>query len=349
MSQIHCPHRGNKTMALRRTGLAAGWLAWALLAASPAGATVYALGDGRPQIFGSIDTVETRYEDTLIELARRFSLGYEEIRRVNPGVDPWLPGAGTQVMLPNRRVLPPGAREGIVVNLPEHRLYYFPKPKKGVQPTVVTFPVSIGKMDWRTPLGTTRIVAKVRNPSWYPPESVRKEHAERGEPLPRVVAPGPDNPLGAHAMRLGISSGSYLIHGTNNPDAVGMAITHGCIRMYPEDVEALFAQVPVGTPVHLINEPVKVAWVDGDLILEAHPPVNAEGQSIEPDVEQFTKLLNEAIGPMTAAIHWDLALEELRAARGMPVTVGVQASLDYPPELLEVAIAVAAPAPAASD
>jgi L,D-transpeptidase ErfK/SrfK len=297
--------------------------------------TVYPLGDGRAAVFGSVDRIPAKHEDTFVDLARRFSLGYEEIRRVNPGVDPWLPGEGTAVLLPNRRLLPPGPREGIVVNLPEHRLYFYPKPKKGEQPVVITYPVSVGKMDWRTPLGQTRIVAKQKDPSWFPPESVRKEHAARGEPLPRVVPPGPDNPLGAHAMRLGISPGSYLIHGTNNPAAVGLPVTHGCIRMYPEDVAALFPLVPVGTPVWLINEPVKVAWVDGELILEVHPPIDAEGQTIEPNLEDFSRRLDEALGPITAAINWDLAIDTLSQATGMPVTVGVRASLDYPPEMAE--------------
>jgi len=212
-----------------------------------------------------------------------------------------------------------------VVNLPEHRLYFYPKPRPGEKPAVITYPVSIGKMDWRTPLGETRIVAKVRQPSWYPPESVRKEHAERGDVLPKVVPPGPDNPLGEFAMRLAVGSGSYLIHGTNNPLAVGMAVTHGCIRMYPEDIAALFPLVPVGTRVRLINEPVKVAWVDGQLLLEVHPPVDAEGQSIEPDLQVLEPLLDQELGNDTAAIHWDLARETLAAATGLPTLVGLAA------------------------
>ena len=214
-------------------------------------------------MFGDIETITTFGEDTLPDLARRYSLGYEEIQRANPGVDVWLPGEGTSLLIPGQRLLPPGPHEGIVVNLPEHRLYYYPEGKKGETPYVITYPVSIGKMDWNTPLGKTRIVDKRKNPLWYPPESVRKEHAERGDPLPTVVKAGPDNPLGAFAMRLDIKPGAYLIHGTNNPIAVGMAITHGCIRMYPEDIEALFPLVPVNTPVWLINEPVKVARVNG--------------------------------------------------------------------------------------
>jgi L,D-transpeptidase ErfK/SrfK len=197
---------------------------------------------------------------------------------------------------------------------------------------VITYPVSIGKMDWRTPLGETRIVAKVRNPPWYPPESVRKEHEERGDPLPKVVPAGPDNPLGNFAMRLGVGSGSYLIHGTNNPVAVGMAVTHGCIRMYPEDIAALFPLVPVGTKVRLVNEPVKAAWVSGELLIEVHPPVDAEGQSIEPDVQVLEPLLDQVLGNDVAAIHWDLARDTLQAATGMPTLVGLAAEPDLHPD-----------------
>ena len=169
-------------------------------------------------------------------------------------------------------------------------------------------------MDWNTPLGKTRVVDKRKNPSWSPPESVRKEHEERGDPLPPVVKAGPDNPLGAYAMRLDIHPGAYLIHGTNNPIAVGMAITHGCIRMYPEDIEALFPLVPVNTPVWLVNEPVKVARVNGQVWLEVHPPVDAEGQRAEVDLEGFYALANTALGETPAAIHWDFVLATLKEA-----------------------------------
>jgi L,D-transpeptidase ErfK/SrfK len=295
---------------------------------STAQAGRFALPEDGSTLIGEDERVTTVYEDSLPDLAQRHSLGYYEISRANPGVDVWLPGAGKRLTLPGRRILPPGPREGIVVNLPEHRLYYYPKPLKGEKPVVITYPVSIGKMDWRTPLGETRIVAKVGNPSWYPPESVRKEHAERGDTLPRVVPPGPDNPLGAYAMRLGVGGGSYLIHGTNNPVAVGMAVTHGCIRMYPEDIAALFPLVPVGTPVRLINEPVKVAWVGGELLLEVHPPVDAEGQSIEPDLQVLEPLLDQVLGADVAAIHWDLARDTLWSATGMPTLVGLAAQPD---------------------
>ena len=290
-------------------------------------ATVYQLPKGDEGVVGEDQAVITVYEDTLYDLARAYSLGSEELIRVNPSVDPWLPGAGKVLTVPNTHILPPGPRAGIVVNLPEHRLYYYPKPNRDGTRDVITYPVSIGKMDWRTPLGLTKVIQKIKNPIWYPPESVRKEHLAAGDPLPAQVASGPDNPLGLFALRLAAGNGTYLIHGTNNPIAVGLAVTHGCIRMYPNDVAALFPLVPVGTPVRLINEPLKVAWVDGELLLEAHPPVDAEGQSFEPDLDQFSELLQKAVGDSTVAIHWDYAREVLQKANGVIATVGLDADL----------------------
>ena len=306
----------------------------ALLAggATIANATQYPLVDAEALIFGDTETITAFGEDTLPDLARRYSLGYEEILRANPGVDTWLPGEGRSIVIPGQRLLPSSAREGIVVNLPEHRLYYYPKVKKGEAPYVITYPVSIGKMDWNTPLGKTRVVDKRKNPTWSPPESVRKEHEERGDPLPAVVKAGPDNPLGAYAMRLAITPGAFLIHGTNNPIAVGMAITHGCIRMYPEDIEKLFPVVPVNTTVWLVNEPVKVARIDGQVWLEVHPPVDAEGQRAEIDIESFYALANAALGEQPAAIHWDLVMATLKEGSGLPQMVGIEVDPnDLPP------------------
>ena len=293
---------------------------------SAAHASVFPLPTDGSTVVGRDTNVKTVYEDTLPDLAHKYSLGYYEIIRANPGVDVWIPGADKTIVLPGRRILPSGPHEGIIVNLPEHRLYYYPKPKAGEQPVVITYPVSIGKMDWRTPLGETHVIAKIKHPAWYPPESVRKEHEKNDDPLPKMVPPGPDNPLGDFAMRLAAGGGSYMIHGTNNPTAVGMAVTHGCIRMYPEDVAAVFALVPVGTKVRLINEPVKVAVVKGQLLIEAHPQVDDEGQSVEPDLKLLSKLLDKAVGGKNrAAIHWDVARQTLQAGAGMPTVVGLAA------------------------
>jgi L,D-transpeptidase ErfK/SrfK len=294
--------------------------------ATGASAAVYTLSSGTEAAVGEDATIVAVFEDTLYDLARKYGVGTEELIRVNPGVDPWLPGAGTKIVIPGRHLLPPGPRDGIVVNLPEHRLYYFRKPKHGLPTEVITYPVGIGKMDWRTPLGLTHVSQKERNPVWTPPESIRKEHALAGDPIPARVASGPKNPLGLFAMRLAVGDGTYLIHGTNNPIAVGMPVTHGCVRMYPDDVAALFPLVPVGTPVRLINEPLKVAWFDGELLLEAHPPVDAEGQSIAPQLDEFSNLLRAAVGDETLAVNWDYATEVLKAADGIIATVGLEAT-----------------------
>jgi L,D-transpeptidase ErfK/SrfK len=295
------------------------------LPSAPAQAASYQLTGPDETIVGDDQVITTVYEDTLYDLARKYSVDSQELIRVNPGIDPWLPGAGKKIILPGRFILPPGPHEGIIVNLPEHRLYYFPKRHRGQPQTVITYPVSIGKMDWRTPIGLTHVIQKIKNPVWYVPAGVRKEHLEEGDPLPARVPPGPDNPLGQFALRLAAGGGTYLIHGTNNPIAVGMPVTHGCVRLYPDDVAALFPLVPVGTPVRILNDPIKVAWVDGELLLEAHPPVDAEGQSFEPNVDAFAELLRTAVGDSTVAINWDYAREVLAKSDGQLATVGLQA------------------------
>lgn len=264
--------------------------------------------------------VHTRYEDTLMDVARDYSVGYTELKRANPGVDTWIPGIGTGVLLPTRYVLPPAPREGIVINLPEYRLYYFPKPKKGQPAQVITYPISIGKMDWNTPIGRHRIISKAKDPSWYPPESIREDHAKRGSILPRVVPPGPDNPLGAYAMRLNLTS--YLIHGTNNPDGVGMRVTSGCIRMFPEHIEQIFPTVEVGTTVHIISEPIKVGWAADTLYVEVHPPLEEESESQLR--MRFTSLLREAAQLRGLEIDWPQADTIFAAATGVPTEVPVR-------------------------
>ena len=233
-------------------------------------AEIYEMPPPGSDVVGALTVVQSRDDDTLLDIARRHGLGYEDIVRANPNVDTWIPGDGTEVVLPTRFVLPSGPRRGVILNLAEYRMYYFPDTKDGERPVVMTYPMSIGRMDWETPLGRTSVIQKVTNPAWYPPESIREEHAADGDPLPRIVPPGPDNPLGKHAMRLGLPG--YLIHGTNRPAGVGMRVTHGCIRMFPEDIEYLFGKVAVNTPVRIINEPVKIGWDGDQLVMEpSHP------------------------------------------------------------------------------
>jgi L,D-transpeptidase ErfK/SrfK len=245
-------------------------------------AEIYELPPAGYDVVGALATVTAREEDTLVDIARRHGLGYHDIVRANPDVNVWVPGEGAEVVLPTRFVLPPGPRRGIVLNLPEYRLYYFPEPADGEPAYVMTYPISIGRMDWDTPLGATSVISKVKNPSWYPPKSVRDEHAADGRPLPRIVPPGPQNPLGKYAMRLGLPG--YLIHSTNRPAGVGMRVTHGCIRMFPEDIEYLFPNVDVNTPVRIINEPVKLGWFGDELMMEVHPVLDSSGQEVDAEL-----------------------------------------------------------------
>ncbi len=225
-------------------------------------------------LVGEVRSVEALHEDTLLDIARRYDTGQDEILHANPAVDRWLPQAGTRVLLPTRHILPQAKREGLILNVAEMRLYYFPPSQPGQPDVLQTYPVSVGRMDWDTPQGTTRVIAKTRDPAWHPPESIKQEHAAEGEPLPDIVPAGPDNPLGKYALRLGLPG--YLIHSTNKPYGVGMRVTHGCVRMYPEDIETLFPQVPVNTPVQIVNQPVKVGWLSGTLYIEVHPPLDED-------------------------------------------------------------------------
>jgi L,D-transpeptidase ErfK/SrfK len=304
-----------------------GTLAMVLIlsAVGPASAEQFALPPEGNDVIGVTITTQAETSDTLLDIARRHGVGYEEITNANPGVDPWLPGAGTVVTVPTQRILPRAPRTGVVINLPEHRLYWYPPAVAGKPPVVWSFPVSIGKMDWHTPLGMTRVVAKVKNPTWTPPKSVRDEHAKNGDILPAVVPAGPDNPLGLFALRLGIPGGAYLIHGTNKPAGVGMQVTHGCMRLYPEDIETLYGLVPVNAPVMIVNQPYKWGWHDGELLIEVHPPLQEDAVE-PPTLTDLTRLIVEATRAEPLAIDWIGAERTWREARGMPTSVSVAGS-----------------------
>lgn len=263
-------------------------------------------------------------EQTLIEVARQHGIGQEEIRNANPMVDRWRPRLGSRVIIIGQRLLPTRQREGIVINLPEFRLYYFPKPASGAaHATVITVPISVGRMDWKTPLGQTRIVSKQKDPSWTPPESIRAEHAADGEILPKVVPPGPDNPLGGYALRLGIPG--YLIHGTDKEFGVGMQVTHGCMRLLPEHVEALFGMVSPGTSVRLMNQPIKLGWGEKGLYLEVHPALEEEGYDLETELVQTRERIDQEL-----AAWPELALDESQLATSLIEKTGLPVLISRP-------------------
>ena len=291
------------------------------LLAGTAGAGEYPLpvnGD----VVGEVQVIEARDEDTFVGLARTYGVGFDSLKQANPDVDPWLPGKGTRIVIPTEFVLPDAPREGIVINLPELRLYYFPNDGRG---TVITHPISIGRMDWGTPLGRTSIVAKAKDPAWYPPQSVREEHAANNDPLPAVVPPGPDNPLGKFALRLGIPG--YLIHGTNKPAGLGMRVSHGCIRLFPEDIESLFGMVGTGTRVTIVNQPYKVGWADDGLYLEAHPPLQEEVEDGQWTATELTRAFVAATKSRRADVRWSYAEELMSMARGIPEIVSVPGTI----------------------
>ncbi|WP_223177952.1 L,D-transpeptidase family protein [Pseudohalioglobus sediminis] len=291
-----------------------------VLALSPwAQSATFDMPTGEFDLVGYQLEIAAEFEDTLLDIARRHGIGQEEIVNANPDVDRWLPGTGTLVTIPSRYILPDVPRKGLVLNLPEMRIYYFPEPAAGEPAQVQTYPVSIGRMDWNTPLGETRITEKKKDPPWYPPQSVREEHAREGDPLPRVVPPGPDNPLGRYAMRLAIPS--YLIHGTNKAFGVGMRVSHGCIRMLPEDIEYLFPQVPVGTPVQIINQPVKAGWYGGELYVEVHPPLEEYDMDMAELDEELTRVLDAVLAKRFAQLDEAAVADVLARRSGLPEVV----------------------------
>ncbi|MGH8582113.1 MAG: L,D-transpeptidase family protein [Gammaproteobacteria bacterium] len=263
-------------------------------------------------VVGTLGLTSTEKGDVLVDMGLAYSQGYVEMKLANPKVDPWLPGVDTEVVIPSQYVLPDSPREGIVINLAEMRLYYYPRPKRGEPPVVLTFPISVGRQDWKTPLGLTRVVKKDVDPNWYPPESIRAEHAADGDPLPKVVPAGPDNPLGRYALRLGHNG--YLIHGTNKPYGIGMRVTHGCLRLYPKDIERLFHEVAVGTPVRIVNQPFKLGRLNGRLFLEVHPPFEEDGDVYR---DRFTEVVGQ-ITRMAPEVDWDHLQSVVAEHKGIP-------------------------------
>jgi L,D-transpeptidase ErfK/SrfK len=275
-------------------------------------------------VVGELQVTFSHREDTFADIARRYNLGYDELVHANPGVDPWLPGEGTRIVLPTQFVLPDAPTEGVVVNLAALRLFYFPKPAKDQPRTVVTYPIGIGMVGWATPTGTTKIVSKRKNPVWTPPASVRKEHAADGDILPASVPAGPDNPLGAFAMNL--SWPTYLMHGTNKAAGVGMRASHGCIRLYPEDIAVLFDQIAVGTQVTVVNQPLVYRWQGDSLYVQSYPPHEEHPEAAKAAKgARFNKAVADKMWqrakPHAGAVDLKLAEQVVNEARGVAVPV----------------------------
>lgn len=268
-------------------------------------------------VVGEVQIIETNYKDTFVDLSREYDVGYYEIVDANPGVDPWMPGEGTRIVIPTQYIIPPVAREGIVINLAELRLYYF-DPENN---TVTTHPVSIGSEFWPTPtMLNEKIIDKKKDPAWHVPKSIQREYEAAGQEAPTVVPPGPDNPLGRYMLRT--SKPGYLIHSTNTPVGLGRRVTHGCIRMYPEDIEVLFPRVPVGARVQIIHEPVKVGWLDDRLYIEMHKPLDGYDSQEDKLIPNIMKMVDAKSNGEDYTIDWGLVKRLSNSYPGMPQQVG---------------------------
>ncbi len=286
---------------------------------SSAYALTYPLTDS--QVVGEVITVSAKYEDTFAQLGRAHDIGAYAMELANPGVDIWIPGEGTPITIPSAFVFPDDTRKGIVVNLPELRLYYF-DPEAG---EVSTFPLGIGKDGWSTPADqVARITEKTANPTWVVPASILAEHAEEGTPIPglvdgRHVPPGDFNPLGAYRLRLSIPG--ILLHGTNAPIGVGRQVTHGCMRLFPEDIETLFNMVEVGTPVYVLNDPIKLGWREKELYLEVHPSLPSHPLTTEQRKVLLVDKLEAALQGKNATVNWRAVHEVSKQQNGVAMVI----------------------------
>lgn len=303
------PHKHQTARSARALVWLVTFVCLSTIPFASAQAKVYRLVDQSDSVIGTPFYVKARGEHTLLDIGRHHGLGVDEMKQANPGVDMWLPGEGTEVLAPDRHVLPVAPRQGIVLNLAERRMYYFRSATE-----VETFSIGIGRDGWETPVGTYSIIEKTENPTWTPPASIRAAYAKEGKTLPAVVPAGPDNPLGAFRLRL--SNPSYLIHGTNKPWGVGMPVSSGCTRMFPEDIEYLFSQVEVGTPVKIVDQPYKIGWLGDQLFLEVSRP---EGSAQRAPKEVVPASVANADG---VVIDWEEVSRVIQENTGLPQVVG---------------------------
>jgi L,D-transpeptidase ErfK/SrfK len=254
---------------------------------------------------------EIRGEETLLDVAREADLGFNELQDANHDVDEWVPPVGLEVAVPTQWIPPRSSYRGIVINIPEMRLYLFPeKVDPGEEVVVYTWPIGIGTEDTPSPIGPFRITTKDENPTWYVPDSI---YRTMDPPKRRVVGPGPDNPLGAYRMRL--DKGSYAIHGTDTPWSIGRLTTHGCIRLYPEDIDDLFHRVRIGTTGQLLYQPIKFGEAKGEIYVEVHEDIYGKMK-----LERSAVELARQAGVLDR-IDRDLLRQAVRDKRGVPVVI----------------------------
>jgi len=294
------------------------WVVTGLLfTALQAHASTFALPE-KGNVVGYVRTSTVLAGESFTDVARKNDIGFYELLEANPNIDPMHPRAGQTVVIPSRYILPSGPREGVVINIAELRMYHY-LPGQNV---VVTEPIGIGRQGWETPTGELTVTQKQKDPAWHAPPAVIADLARKGMYYPKVMPPGPDNPLGRYMLRL--SNHTYLIHGTNAPQGVGRRVSAGCIRMYPEDVERLFYSVNIGTKVRIVNEPYKVAWIGDKLYMESHQPLKETRNHFR---GQLSNLWSDAVKRVmsqrsTAQVNWNLVNQVGHAQSGIPTAIG---------------------------
>ena len=303
---------------MKRASLITLLLLSSLGALNSARAMDYPLPPAGSRLIGQNQTYTIQEGDNKLQtIARRFNTAAQVILETNNTIAPVNPAPGTVITIPSQMLLPDTPREGIVVNLAELRLYYFPPGENIVQ----VFPLGIGQLGLETPVTTTRVSQKIPNPTWTPTPGIRARSLEQGIKLPPVVPAGPNNPLGRFALRLGVGNGEYLIHGTSAPDSVGLRVSSGCMRMNAPDIKALFEQVRVGTRVQIINEPVKFSVEpDGKRYIEVHRPL-AQVEGENPQVSPITHSADFAAFVSQAGSDKALIDKALSRRAGIPVIV----------------------------
>ena len=294
-----------------------------LLLSESSSATVYNLpANSRDNVVAEypneIAVTRPQQSETLLDVARRFSLGQTEIVRLNQSLDRWLIKPNEVITLPNKRILPDSPRNGITLNIAEYRMYYYPPNSS----KIYSFAHGVGRQDWKTPLGKTSVQKKVKDPVWRPPESIRREHAAQGDPLPEVVPAGIHNPLGAHALYLNLP-GDYRIHGTDIDKiyGIGMQITHGCVRMNPEDIDQLYHMVDVGTAVYIVKQPIKVGWLNNVLYVESHPDLEGEETTLEERTATAVTLIQKVSNVQFSDIDQSALHDALEKQTGNPTAI----------------------------
>ncbi len=296
-----------------------------LLTFSNASAATYPLLPNS-DVVGELQTGTLNGGQTLNAFAQSYDIGYYELLEANPHLNPLKAMAGSRVVIPTRYVLPNAPHQGIIINLAELRLYYFP-PAENI---VITEPIGIGRQGWDTPEGTFTIKEKIEDPTWHVPASIAADMASQGIILPKEIGPGPDNPLGRFAMRLSLPN--YLIHSTNRPEGVGLRASAGCIRMYPESIEKLFPLIAIGTPVTIVNQPYKTGWSDGELFLEAHQPLKEQRNQFNGNLSSlWVDSIDKITANQPADLQWKKVAEVAHQQTGIPTVIGKMSS-SAPPE-----------------